>query len=124
MPEGYVPSSSRTDSPIVTLVSWFEYWRTIIFVSSIPSLYSSVEVSRERLRAHRSATAFARAGWLLPVKSLMELDAMPSMVFVEAVITEEASWKWSRAEQSLMRRERKVTAGRIRNFTDDGRSLS
>jgi len=33
-----VPSSSRTDSPIVTEVSWFEYWRTMILVSSIPSL--------------------------------------------------------------------------------------
>jgi hypothetical protein len=31
-------SSSRTDSPIVTEVSWLEYWRTRIFVSSIPSL--------------------------------------------------------------------------------------
>ena len=33
-----IPSSSLTDSPIVTEVSWFEYWRTIIFVSSVPKL--------------------------------------------------------------------------------------
>lgn len=33
-----VPSSSRTDSPIVTEVSWFEYCRTMILVSSMPSL--------------------------------------------------------------------------------------
>ena len=32
------PSSSRTDSPIVTEVSWFEYWRTIILVNSMPRL--------------------------------------------------------------------------------------
>lgn len=36
--EGEVPSSSLTDSPIVTEVSWFEYCRTIILVSSMPSL--------------------------------------------------------------------------------------
>lgn len=33
-----VPSSSRTDSPIVTEVSWFEYCKTMILVSSMPSL--------------------------------------------------------------------------------------
>lgn len=33
-----VPSSSLTDSPIVTEVSWFEYCSTRILVSSIPSL--------------------------------------------------------------------------------------
>lgn len=44
-------SSSRTDSPIVTDVSWFEYWRTIIFVSSIPSLSPSVCTRRSATRA-------------------------------------------------------------------------
>ena len=34
-----VPSSSRTLSPIVTLVSWLEYWRTMILVNSMPSLH-------------------------------------------------------------------------------------
>ena len=34
------PSSSRTDSPIVTDVSWLEYCSTIILVSSMPSLSS------------------------------------------------------------------------------------
>ena len=33
-----LPSSSRTDSPIVTEVSWFEYCKTIILVNSIPRL--------------------------------------------------------------------------------------
>lgn len=33
-----IPSSSRTDSPMVTEVSWFEYCRTAILVSSMPSL--------------------------------------------------------------------------------------
>lgn len=33
-----LPSSSRTDSPIVTEVSWLEYCRTMILVSSMPSL--------------------------------------------------------------------------------------
>lgn len=37
-PEVGVPSSSLTDSPMVTDVSWLEYWRTRILVSSIPSL--------------------------------------------------------------------------------------
>ena len=34
----HIPSSSLTDSPMVTDVSWFEYWSTKILVSSIPSL--------------------------------------------------------------------------------------
>lgn len=33
-----VPSSSRTLSPIVTLVSWLEYCSTMILVNSMPSL--------------------------------------------------------------------------------------
>lgn len=37
---GELPSSSRTDSPIETLLSLFEYCSTITFASSIPSLYS------------------------------------------------------------------------------------
>lgn len=36
--EDTVPSSSRTDSPMVTLVSWFEYCKTMILVSSMPNL--------------------------------------------------------------------------------------
>ena len=32
------PSSSRTDSPMVTEVSWFEYCSTMILVSSMPKL--------------------------------------------------------------------------------------
>jgi len=36
--EGTVPSSSRTDSPMEMLLSLFEYWRTMIFASSMPSL--------------------------------------------------------------------------------------
>jgi hypothetical protein len=39
-----VPSSSRTDSPMVTEVSWFEYCRTIILVSSMPRLVDSSPV--------------------------------------------------------------------------------
>jgi hypothetical protein len=34
----HAPSSSLTDSPMVTEVSWFEYWRTRILVNSMPSL--------------------------------------------------------------------------------------
>ena len=34
----YVPSSSRTDSPMDMLLSLFEYCNTMIFASSIPSL--------------------------------------------------------------------------------------
>jgi hypothetical protein len=39
-----IPSSSLTDSPMVTEVSWFEYCRTMILVNSMP-----------RLGAHRLA---------------------------------------------------------------------
>lgn len=40
-------SSSLTDSPMVILVSWFEYCNTIIWVSSIPSLcLESARLSR------------------------------------------------------------------------------
>src|SRR5579871_2373520 len=40
-------SSSRTDSPIVTDVSWFEYWRTRTLVNSIASLLESVHLGCE-----------------------------------------------------------------------------
>jgi hypothetical protein len=73
MLEGGVPSSSRTDSPIVTLVSWFEYWRTIIFVSSIPSLYSSVEASRGRLRSPPIGHSLCE-GWVAIARQ--ELDGV------------------------------------------------
>lgn len=36
-----VPSSSRTLSPIVTEVSWFEYCSTMILVNSMPNLILS-----------------------------------------------------------------------------------
>lgn len=39
---------------------------------------------------------------------------MPSVVLVEAVITEEALWACLSQEQSLMRSREKVTAGRRR----------
>ena len=42
-----IPSSSRTDSPIVTEVSWFEYCRTIILVNSIPRL-DFLQLSKRR----------------------------------------------------------------------------
>lgn len=82
-----VPSSSRTDSPIDMLVSLLEYCRTMILASSIPSLQilsaSALFISTFALPVKQfdvttdlSATAFASAPWLLPVKSLIELVAM------------------------------------------------
>lgn len=75
-----VPSSSRTLSPIVTLVSWLEYCKTIILVSSIPSLRATKRQLAipqiPSLYPYRSATCFASSGWLFPVKSLTELAAM------------------------------------------------
>lgn len=44
-----VPSSSRTLSPIVTLVSWLEYCKTIILVNSMPRLVHSA-LAKERTR--------------------------------------------------------------------------
>lgn len=40
----HIPSSSLTDSPIVTEVSWLEYCKTRILVSSIPKLRDVVSV--------------------------------------------------------------------------------
>ncbi len=73
-----VPSSSRTDSPIVTEVSWLEYCNTIILVSSIPSLERQLAFCQRATAAlpHLSATSFASSGWLLPVSSLIEFVAM------------------------------------------------
>jgi hypothetical protein len=44
----HIPSSSLTDSPMVTDVSWFEYWSTRILVSSIPSLRPCQRPCRKR----------------------------------------------------------------------------
>ena len=102
--EQQIPSSSRTDSPIVTLVSWFEYCRTIIFTSSIPNLVkgrpsqhmlfspsvSRGPRSRRTVETNLLATARASSGWLLPVNSLMEFDDMPSAQYKEDDATEDA----------------------------------
>ena len=71
-------SSSRTDSPIVTEVSWFEYWSTIILVRSIPRLFSCQPqlVSEQASESYWPETNLASSGWLLPVRSLIEFDDM------------------------------------------------
>ena len=84
---GCLPSSSRTDSPMDMLVSLFEYCSTMILANSIPSLHHlsasalfistfTLPVKRFNITTDLSATAFASAPWLLPVKSLIELVAM------------------------------------------------
>lgn len=51
----FVPSSSRTLSPMVTLVSWLEYCKTMIFVNSMPSLQ---DASKAPLLAECSTPEF------------------------------------------------------------------
>lgn len=50
-------SSSRTDSPMETLVSWFEYFRHMVFATVMPSLQGLVSPIRTLVLTQRGVYA-------------------------------------------------------------------
>lgn len=80
------PSSSRTLSPIVTLVSEFEYCRTMILVSSMPSLHAPCQLLKLRVNSTRSAPIRHLLGQLRMAVAREQLDRVGRHLFGIALL--------------------------------------